>query len=145
MAQQFPLTAVAASSIGVDAPPAFLLVPQLIRSIKEMINEPNSQWTQIAATDDISDNDVKGVKVQGKSFAVYRIKGKLFVTSDVCTHGNACLSDGYLDGDTIECPLHQGLFHVPSGKAIGAPATEHLATYEIKMQGNGICVRLDQH
>ena len=110
-----------------------------------MSNQPDAAWTPIAAVEDISDNDVKGVTVQGKALAIYRIKGKLFVTSDVCTHGSACLSDGYLDGDTIECPLHQGLFHVPSGKALGAPATENLATYEIRMQDERICVRLDQH
>ena len=110
-----------------------------------MNNQSDTTWTPIAAESDISDNDVKGVTVQGKALAIYRIKGKLFVTSDVCTHGNACLSDGYLDGDTIECPLHQGLFHVPTGKALGAPATEQLATYEIKMQGERICVRLGHH
>ncbi|MCL4746705.1 MAG: non-heme iron oxygenase ferredoxin subunit [Burkholderiaceae bacterium] len=101
-------------------------------------------WVRIAAASEVPDGDVKGVTVEGKALAVYRINGEVFVTTDVCTHAKACLSDGYLDGETIECPLHQGLFHVPSGKALGAPATEPLETYEVKLQGESICVRLDQ-
>ena len=109
-----------------------------------MSNDLDGGWTAVAATSDVSDNDVKGVVFYGTPLAVFRIKGTFFVTSDVCTHGNACLSDGYLDGGTIECPLHQGLFDVASGKALGAPATVALATYEVKLKGDQICVKLGQ-
>lgn len=103
----------------------------------------SSDWIPIIKATDINEGDVTKVIVHGTALAVYRIKGKCFVTSDICTHGQASLSDGYLDGDTIECPLHQGLFHVPTGKAIGAPATEPIKTYEAKFDNGKVCIRFN--
>ena len=61
--------------------------------------------------------------------AVYNVEGQFFVTSNICTHNIAMLTDGYLEGDTIECPLHGGCFNVRSGEPTSFPCEKPLATY----------------
>ncbi len=61
--------------------------------------------------------------------AVYNVEGQFFVTSNVCTHNIAMLTDGYLEGDTIECPLHGGCFNVRSGEPTSFPCEKPLPTY----------------
>lgn len=44
-------------------------------------------------------------------------------THNICIHAYALLSDRWLDGDVIECPLHGGHFEAKTGKGLGAPIT----------------------
>lgn len=97
-------------------------------------------WTRVAKAEQIGDDEVLGVEAGGEEIAVYRIGGKLHATHNVCTHEYACLSDGYIEGEFIECPLHQGLFHIPTGKAQGAPVTVDVRVFEVKEEGGEIFV-----
>jgi 3-phenylpropionate/trans-cinnamate dioxygenase ferredoxin subunit len=47
-------------------------------------------------------------------------------------------------GDFVECPLHQGRFHIPTGKAKGAPACVDLKTYPVKVEDGSIFIALPQ-
>jgi nitrite reductase/ring-hydroxylating ferredoxin subunit len=47
------------------------------------------------------------------------------------------LTDGFLDGDIVECPLHGGCFNVKTGEGQGAPVTEDIKTYPVRVvEGN---------
>jgi nitrite reductase/ring-hydroxylating ferredoxin subunit len=52
------------------------------------------------------------------------------------------MSDGYVDGDCIECPIHQALFHIPTGDVRSGPATEPLKTYPVKIEHDQVLVEL---
>jgi nitrite reductase/ring-hydroxylating ferredoxin subunit len=82
--------------------------------------------------------DVAGVP----PLAVYNIEGNYFVTNDTCTHGNASLTEGLLEGDEIVCPLHDGRFCIRTGEAVGYPATIPLHTYEVTIVEDQICIDL---
>ena len=47
-----------------------------------------------------------------------------------------------IDGDEIECPLHQARFHLPTGEVRAAPATENIRTYPVKVTGDEIYVKV---
>ncbi len=102
----------------------------------------SNNWTDIAATDDIPNDDVIGFDVSGKSIALYQVDGEVYATDNICTHGNARLCDGFLDGHEIECPLHQGKFDIRNGKAMCAPLTEDVKTYPVKIEGNRVFVAI---
>lgn len=59
---------------------------------------------------------------------MYNIDGMWRATDDSCTHALASLSEGYIDRDVVEVPLHQGCFHTPTGKTTGVPATQDIRT-----------------
>ncbi len=100
-------------------------------------------WIDAVARDDVPEGDVVGVKVAGKGIALYEVEGEIFATDNLCTHGAARLSDGFLEGREIECPLHQGRFDVCSGKAMCAPLTEDIRTYPVKIENMRVMLRLD--
>lgn len=102
----------------------------------------SDQWIDVTATEDIPEDDVIGIDIAGKSIALYRVEGKIFATDNLCTHGNARLCDGFLEGHEIECPLHQGKFDIRNGKAMCAPLTEDVKTYPIKIEGDRVFVAI---
>jgi naphthalene 1,2-dioxygenase ferredoxin component len=100
-------------------------------------------WVRAAARSDLAEGEVIGVEIAGRSIALYDADGNLFATDNICTHAYACLSDGWLDGEVIECPLHAARFDIRSGKVLDPPATEDLKTYPVRIVDGEIEVRLD--
>src|SRR5689334_17703079 len=100
-------------------------------------------WQKAASLSDLADGGVVGVHVGATPVALYKRGGEVFATHGICTHAMAILADGFVDDGKIECPLHQGLFDIKSGKALTAPLTEDLRTYPVKIEGNDVLVDLD--
>lgn len=98
----------------------------------------SDNWIKVTALDDIPDDDVIGVSVEGRQIALYKYEGEVFATDNVCTHGQALLSDGFLEDGEIECPLHQGRFCIKSGKAMCDPLTEDVRTYDTRINGEEV-------
>lgn len=104
---------------------------------------PNENgWHRVAATTDIPDEDVIRVEIGALGIAVYHVEGQYYATDDCCTHQQARLSDGFVIDKVIECPLHQGRFHIPTGTAKGAPVTRNLRVYPVKVASGQVYVRL---
>ena len=82
------------------------------------------------------------VNVQGKEIALYEVQGELYATDNLCTHGAARLSDGFLEGREIECPFHQGRFDVCTGKALCAPLTENIRVYPVRIENKRVFVNM---
>ena len=102
----------------------------------------SANWIELAAVESIPEDDVIGIDAGGKSFALYMVDGEVYVTDNICTHGNARLCDGFLEGHEIECPLHQGKFDIRNGKAMCAPLTEDVKTYPVKIEGTRVFVEV---
>ncbi len=63
--------------------------------------------------------------------AVFHLEdGQFYITDDTCTHGDASLADGEIDGDEVECPFHAGAFDIKTGEPCGAPCSIALKTYK---------------
>jgi naphthalene 1,2-dioxygenase system ferredoxin subunit len=102
----------------------------------------SATWIELATVDAIPEDDVIGIDAEGKSFALYQVDGEIYATDNICTHGNARLCDGFLEGHEIECPLHQGKFDIRNGKAMCAPLTEDVKTYPVKIEGTRVFVEV---
>ena len=100
-------------------------------------------WKKAVERGKLAEGEVLGVIVAGKEIALYDLDGTLYATDDVCTHAYAKLSDGWLDRDEIECPLHAGRFDPKTGKATAPPCTDDLKTYPVRIVGDEIQVKLD--
>lgn len=100
-------------------------------------------WVSVAARSALAEGAMLGVEVGDHSIALYNVDGEIFATSNVCTHAFAMLTDGFLDGDIVECPLHGGCFMVKTGEGQGAPITEDLKTYPVRIVGDNIEVQVE--
>jgi len=99
-------------------------------------------WVRVAARSGLNEGDVLGVDVAGRSIALYEVDGEVYATDNICTHAYARLSDGWLDGDAIECPLHAAHFDVRTGKVLSPPAMDDLKTYPVRVTGDDIEVEV---
>lgn len=102
----------------------------------------SENWLEALALEAIPVGDVVAVKLAGKELAFYEVDGEIFATDNICTHGYARLSDGFLEGREIECPLHQGRFDVCTGKALCAPLNEDIKVYPLKIEGGKVFVEV---
>lgn len=100
----------------------------------------SEHWIDAIGVDELSDDDATAVEVAGREIALYRIDGRVYATSNICTHGQARLCDGFLEGFEIECPLHQGKFDVRTGQALCAPVAEDVRTYAVKIEQNRVLI-----
>jgi MocE subfamily Rieske [2Fe-2S] domain protein len=100
-------------------------------------------WVEVGAESDLPLGDVIRFDHGRKTFAVIRDHdGKLYATDGICTHGNNHLADGLVIAGTIECPKHNGRFHLTDGSPARAPICRGLATYPVESR-NGrlfLCV-----
>ena len=101
-------------------------------------------WYPVASTEDIDEEDVLQARVGELLLAIYNLDGEFYATSNICTHEDACLSEGVVIGNIIECPRHQGRFHIPTGEPKGAPATVSIRTYPVKVIDSQIYVAVSE-
>jgi nitrite reductase/ring-hydroxylating ferredoxin subunit len=99
---------------------------------------------RVCGQTDVAPETVQAFEVGDLRLAVFNIGGKFYVTDDECTHASASLADGMLEGDVIECSVHFGAFHVPTGAVKAPPCMVALRTYKVVLQGDDVCVDLDR-
>lgn len=103
----------------------------------------NPDWVDALSTEDLPTDDVIGIDVAGRDIALYTIGDAVYATDNICTHGQARLCDGFLEGHEIECPLHQGKFDVRNGKATCEPVTEAIRSYPVRIDGHRVYVQIN--
>jgi naphthalene 1,2-dioxygenase system ferredoxin subunit len=103
----------------------------------------SENWIDAAALADVPEGDVMAVQLGGKEIALYEVEGEVFATDNICTHGHARLSDGFLEGKEIECPLHQGKFDICTGKALCAPLIDNIKTYAVRIENMRVMLKLE--
>jgi Na+-transporting NADH:ubiquinone oxidoreductase subunit F len=90
-------------------------------------------WIEICAAADLGKSDILRFDHARKTYALCRDgNGALFATDGICTHGNNHLADGVVIGGTIECPKHNGRFHLADGSPARAPICRGLRTYPLE-------------
>lgn len=97
-----------------------------------------------ASLADLDDGDVLAVEVEGTAVALVRQDETFYALYDECSHAAIPLSEGDVEGCEIECWLHGSRFDIRSGKPVNLPATEPVATYLTKVEGDTILVDLSQ-
>lgn len=75
---------------------------------------------------------------------VVNVQGNVYATQKHCTHAEANLAEGNLEGCIIECPLHGAMFDVRDGKVMSLPATIPLKTYPAKIENGVIMVDIPE-
>ncbi|MFF7389258.1 bifunctional 3-phenylpropionate/cinnamic acid dioxygenase ferredoxin subunit [Streptomyces scabiei] len=68
--------------------------------------------------------------------------GEVFAIDDTCTHQDASLADGWLEGCEVECPLHASKFDLRTGAVDSPPAKLPVRTHEVVVEDGMIYVRL---
>ena len=97
---------------------------------------------EAAALSALSEGEPYGIEIGRHHIALYRVGNEYYATSNICTHAEALLSDGMLDGYEIECPLHMGRFDIRTGEALTSPVEIDIRTYPVRVVGDRLEVCL---
>lgn len=102
----------------------------------------SNEWKPVALVSAIPDStNTLHAMFEGESICIYNLEGEICATQDICPHGNARLSEGYIEDGTIECPLHQGVFDIKTGAPLCPPVTTDLQCYEVKVEEGQIFIK----
>jgi naphthalene 1,2-dioxygenase ferredoxin component len=99
-------------------------------------------WLTAALASTLGTDRMVGLDLGGVAIALYNVDGVFYASSNICTHAFSYLTDGWLEGPIIECPLHAGRFDVRTGEGQGAPITCDLKTFATRVVGDEIQVRI---
>ncbi|MFO7690010.1 MAG: non-heme iron oxygenase ferredoxin subunit [Cryobacterium sp.] len=90
--------------------------------------------TKICSFDELEPNQAVKVDIDGVAIALVRdMNGDVFAIGDTCTHGDISLSEGFVEGDTLECWAHGSMFSLKTGKPITLPAYDPVPVYQVSL------------
>jgi 3-phenylpropionate/trans-cinnamate dioxygenase ferredoxin component len=97
-------------------------------------------FTRACGIGDVSQGEALAVQVGGTGVAVVHTGEDWYAIDDECSHAAIPLSEGDVEGCEIECWLHGSRFDLRTGKPSGPPATEPVAVYPVKVEGEDVLV-----
>jgi nitrite reductase/ring-hydroxylating ferredoxin subunit len=99
----------------------------------------------VCAVGDLPDGEAIRVEAD-VPVAVFNVDGVFYAIDDTCTHQDASLADGWLEGCMIECPLHASCFDLRTGHPTGPPAKIPVRTHEVVIQDGYVylCVSVSE-
>ncbi|HEX3900224.1 MAG TPA: non-heme iron oxygenase ferredoxin subunit [Mycobacteriales bacterium] len=101
-------------------------------------------FTRACALADLAEDAALAVEIDGVAICLARSQGEVLALLDECSHAEVALSDGEVTEGTIECWLHGSRFDLRTGKPIGPPATEAVATYPVRIDGDDVYVAVKE-
>src|SRR6202158_1926559 len=103
-----------------------------------------SETVVLCGVDEVAEGEIKQASLpDGSHVALYRVGGSIYATADMCTHGEASLSEeGILTGRIVECTFHFGTFDVTTGEPTGMPCEIALKTYPVTIVDGNVQIEV---
>jgi nitrite reductase/ring-hydroxylating ferredoxin subunit len=98
---------------------------------------------ELCKAGDVRAGEVHRAEAGDLTLAVYNLDGEFCATDDACTHGPGWLSEGFIDGDVIECNFHQGRFNIRTGEVVGPPCMVPIKTYKTIVENGCVFVEIE--
>jgi 3-phenylpropionate/trans-cinnamate dioxygenase ferredoxin subunit len=97
--------------------------------------------SRVCALSDLEQDQPLKVEVDGVPIAVVLDSaGEVHAIGDTCTHGDISLSEGFVEGDTLECWAHGSAFSLRSGKPLNLPAYEPVPVFVVEIDGDDVLI-----
>jgi 3-phenylpropionate/trans-cinnamate dioxygenase ferredoxin subunit len=99
-------------------------------------------FVAVCTLDDLADGQPHKAVVDDVTIAVVLTEGEVFAINDICSHGQVSLSEGEVDGCSLECWLHGSQFDLRTGKPLSLPATDAVPVYPVKVEDGTVFVTI---
>ena len=101
-------------------------------------------FVRLAGVDDVPLGAFRAVDVGFDRVLIVHTDQGFFALADECSHDSGVISEGELVGHEVVCPRHGARFDVRTGAVTAPPAVAPIETYEVRVDGKDILVRLDR-
>ena len=98
---------------------------------------------ELCKADEVAVGAALRVEAGGVTVAVFNVDGEFYVTDDSCTHGPGSLSEGFVDGDVIECNFHNGQFNIKTGEVVAPPCMIPIKTYKAVVANGRVLIEAE--
>ncbi|MFE5410222.1 non-heme iron oxygenase ferredoxin subunit [Microbacterium sp. NPDC056569] len=96
---------------------------------------------RVCALSDLVQDEARRIEVDGVAIAlVLDSNGEVHAIGDVCTHGDISLSEGFVDGESLECWAHGSAFSLRTGKPLNLPAYEPVPVFAVTVDGDDVLI-----
>ena len=102
-----------------------------------------SQRIDLCSTADVAPGTALKVETGELTLAVFNLDGEFYVTDDLCTHGPGSLSEGYIDGDVVECNFHNGQFNIKTGEVVAPPCMVPMKIYKTVVENGRVIIEIE--
>jgi 3-phenylpropionate/trans-cinnamate dioxygenase ferredoxin subunit len=99
-------------------------------------------WLRACHLSALIDGAPHAVDLGGVAVCLVRLGAELFAVHDECTHEAVALSEGDVEGCTIECWRHGSRFDLRTGMVMGPPAVEPVQVYATRVEAGEVFVNL---
>lgn len=100
-----------------------------------------SAGTRICALDELTVDQAMRVVIDDVPIAVVRdSSGEVHAIGDTCTHGEISLSEGFVEGDSLECWAHGSRFSLITGQPLNLPAYEPVPVYPVDIRDGDVYI-----
>lgn len=101
-------------------------------------------YERVCALSDLTVGEAAQALVGGLLVAMVRDQnGHVHAVEDECSHGQVSLSEGDVQGCTLECWLHGSKFDLHTGAPKTPPATAAIRVYPVRLEGEDVYVSVD--
>ena len=98
-------------------------------------------WHEAGDAAALDPEEPTGIVVGGRPVGLYLVDGEVIALADWCPHqADVRLSEGWIEGGMIICPMHQSQFELRTGRCMGPPADEDVVRYPVRLESGRICV-----
>lgn len=100
------------------------------------------RFVKVAKIGEVPEGTARRVDVDGRRIALFNLAGVFYALDDTCSHAEASLSEGAIVGDCVVCPRHGARFSIKTGEARSLPAWAPVDTYEVRVEGDDVLIKL---
>jgi len=108
-----------------------------------------SGFVYASKTSELEKTKIKKVTIDGLDILIVTFEGNYYAIDALCTHYGGDLSEGTLQGNILQCPVHGAKFDVTTGKVVSPPTEpldrpdiENLNTYPLKIEDQDIFIKI---
>jgi len=106
------------------------------------MNTASDTFHRICAVTDLPADEAIRAEVDGTPIALVRTEGEVYAIYDECSHAAVALSEGDVEGCTLECWLHGSRFDLRTGDPTGLPATVPVKVYPVEIRDGDVYLSL---
>lgn len=100
------------------------------------------QWQSLCSLGELPHRHPRRFEVDGHSVLLFRDGGEVMAIGAVCSHAGGPLEEGAVEGCLVQCPWHDSLFDMRDGSVVHGPATAPVASFDTRVSGGRVEIRL---